>query len=78
MLCMGPCSVTFACRYFCKRLIDIDVGEGTSGMSADVPRFGLEIHLVSNAMLDEQIFINRFCEIEDLSLFTDRLLANIH
>ena len=53
----------------------IDVWEGTSGTAADVPRFGLEIHLVSNAILDEQIFINKFCEIEDLSLFTDRFLA---
>ena len=50
----------------------IDVGEGTS---ADVPRFGLEIYSVSNAILDEYIFKNKFCEIEDLTLFTDRILA---
>ena len=54
---------------------NIDVWEGTSGMSADVPRFGLEIYLVSNAILDEYIFKNKFCEIEDLTLFTDRILA---
>ena len=53
----------------------IDVGEGTSGTSADVPRFGLEMNSVSNAILDEYIFKNKFCEIEDLSLFTHRFLA---
>ena len=53
----------------------IDVWEGTSGTSADVPRFGLEIYSVSNAILDEYIFKNKFCEIEDLTLFTDRILA---
>ena len=53
----------------------IDVWEGTSGTSADVPRFGLEMHSVSNAILDEYIFKNKFCEIEDLFLFTDRFLA---
>ena len=53
----------------------IDVREGTSGTSADVPRFGLEIYSVSNAILDEYIFKNKFCEIEDLTLFTDRILA---
>ena len=56
-------------------LLFIDVGEGTSGTSADVPRFGLEIYSVSNAILDEYIFKNKFCEIEDLFLFTDRFLA---
>ena len=56
--------------------MSIDVWEGTSGTSADVPRLSLEIHSVSNAILDEQIFINKFCEIKDLSLFTDRFLAN--
>ena len=30
---------------------------------------------VSNAILDEYIFKNKFCEIEDLTLFTDRILA---
>ena len=55
--------------------IYIDVWEGTSGTSADVPRFGLEIYSVSNAILDEYIFKNKFCEIEDLTLFTDRILA---
>ena len=44
-------------------------------MLSDVPRFGLEIHSVSNAILDEQIFMDKFYEIEDLSLFTDRFLA---
>ena len=53
----------------------IDIWEGTSGTSADVPRFGLEIHSVSNAILDEYIFKNKFCEIEDLFLFTDRFVA---
>ena len=53
----------------------IDVGERTSGMSADVPRFGLEIYSVSNAILDKYIFKNKFFEIEDLTLFTDRILA---
>ena len=48
---------------------------GTSGTSADVPRFGLEIYLVSNAILDEYIYKNKFWEIEDLTLFTDRILA---
>ena len=55
--------------------VTIDVWEGTSGTSADVPRFGLEIYSVSNAILDEYIFKNKFCEIEDLTLFTDRILA---
>ena len=54
---------------------NIDVWEGTSGTSADVPRFGLEIYSVSNAILDEYIFKNKFCEIEDLTLFTDRILV---
>ena len=54
---------------------NIDVWEGTSGTSADVPRFGLEIYSVSNATLDEYIFKNKFCEIEDSTLFTDKILA---
>ena len=55
----------------------IDVWEGTSGTSADVPRFGLEIYSVSNAILDEFIFKNKFCEIKDLTLFTDRIFSKI-
>ena len=58
-----------------RAMMTIDVWEGTSGTSADVPRFGLEIYSVSNAILDEYIFKNKFCEIEDLTLFTDRILA---
>ena len=59
----------------CMIALTIDVWEGTSGTSADVLRFGLEIYSVSNAILDEYIFKNKFCEIEDLTLFTDRILA---
>jgi hypothetical protein len=43
----------------------IDVWEGTSA----------EIYSVSNAILDGYIFKNKFYEIEDLTLFTDRILA---
>ena len=53
----------------------IDVGEGTSGTSADVSRFILEIYLVSNAIPEEYIFKNKLCEIKDLTLFTERILA---
>ena len=45
-------------------------------MSADVPRYGLEIHSVSSAMVDELIFHNKLSEIEDLLLFSDRFFAN--
>ena len=57
-------------RIFCARPC-IDVWEGMSGTSADIPRFGLEIYSVSNAILD--IFKNKFYEIEDLTLFTDKI-----
>jgi len=41
------------CYHKSERDIIVDVGEGTSGTSADIPRFGLEIHTVSSAMIDE-------------------------
>ena len=56
--------------------ISIEAGERTCGMSADVPRYGLEIHSVSSAMVDELIFHNKLSEIEDLLLFSVRFFAN--
>ena len=48
--------------------IHFDEGEKTSGTSANVPRFGLEIHSVSSAIIDKQNCFKRFCAIYVSSL----------
>jgi len=54
--------------YFENIPIDMDVGEGTSGASVDVPLFGLEIHSVSSAIVDKEVFGKKICDIKELSL----------
>lgn len=38
-------------------------------------RQGLEIHSVSSAIVDNEVFGNKFCEIKELSLPAYRFLA---
>ena len=69
--CKRKCSLT-AFSSQCHT-INLDIGKGTS---ADVPRFGLEMHSVSSALIDEQKFWKKFDEFEDFLLFSDKFLAN--
>ena len=55
---------------------DIDVREGTSGTSADVPRFGLRIHSVLSAIGSVKFGV-KFDEIAIFCRFTGRFQAKM-
>ena len=57
--------------------ITIDVREGTSGTSADVPRFGLRIHSVSSAIGSYKKIGVKFDEIAIFCRFTGRFQAKM-